>query len=42
MSELFLQIVNRSISAGWLVLAVLLLRFVFRKAPRPSDESRSG
>ena len=34
MSELFLMIVNRSISAGWLVLAVLLLRFVFRKAPR--------
>ena len=34
MSEVFLKIVNMSISAGWLVLAVLVLRFVMKKAPR--------
>lgn len=34
MNELFLGIVNRSISASWLVLAVLLLRFVLKKAPK--------
>ena len=34
MSELFLKIVNMSISASWLVLAVLLLRFVLKKAPK--------
>ena len=34
MSELFLKILNMGISAGWLVLAVLVLRFIFRKAPR--------
>lgn len=34
MSELFLKIVNMSISAGWLVLAVLALRLLLRKAPR--------
>ena len=34
MSEMFLRIVNMSISAGWLVLAVLVLRFVLKKAPR--------
>ena len=34
MSELFLSIVNRSISASWIVLAVLLLRFVLKKAPK--------
>lgn len=34
MSELFLNIVNRSISAGWLILAVLILRFVLKKAPK--------
>lgn len=34
MSELFLEIVNRSISAGWLILAVLILRLVLRKAPK--------
>jgi len=33
-SELFLKIVNMSISAGWLVLAVLALRLLLRKAPR--------
>jgi len=34
MSEIFLKIVNMSISASWLVLAVLLLRFVLKKAPK--------
>ncbi len=34
MSELFLMVLNRSISAGWVVLAVLLLRLVLKKAPR--------
>ena len=34
MNELFLKIINMSISASWLVLAVLLLRFVLKKAPQ--------
>lgn len=34
MSELFLQILNMSITAGWVVLAVMLLRLCFRKAPK--------
>ena len=34
MSEVFLKVVNMSISASWLVLAVLLLRLVLKKAPR--------
>lgn len=34
MSEIFLKVVNMSISAGWLVLAVLLLRLVLKKAPK--------
>ena len=34
MSELFLKIVNMSISASWLILAVLILRFVLKKAPK--------
>ena len=34
MNDLFLKIINMSISASWLVLAVLLLRFVLKKAPK--------
>ena len=34
MSEFFLKVVNMSISASWLVLAVLLLRLVLKKAPK--------
>ena len=34
MTEAFLKIVNMSISAGWLVLAVLVLRFALKKAPK--------
>ena len=34
MTQAFLKIVNMSISAGWLVLAVLVLRLVLKKAPK--------
>lgn len=34
MSKIFLGIVNMSISAGWIVLAVLLLRLCLKKAPK--------
>lgn len=34
MTEFFLKIVNMSIAASWIVLAVLLLRFVLKKAPK--------
>ena len=34
MNELFLKIINMSISASWFVLAVLIHRFVLKKAPK--------
>ena len=34
MSEAFLKVVNMSISADWLVLAVLALRLILKKAPK--------
>ena len=34
MNELFLKIINMSISASWLVLAVLILRLVLKNAPK--------
>lgn len=34
MSELFLSFVNMSVSASWLVLAVLILRLILKKAPK--------
>ena len=34
MSELFLKIINMSISASWLIFAVLILRLVLKKAPK--------
>ena len=34
MNGLFLQIVKMSLSATWLILAVLILRLVFKKAPK--------
>ncbi|MBQ8869136.1 MAG: hypothetical protein IJ027_05400 [Oscillospiraceae bacterium] len=34
MSEIFLKLVNLSITASWLVLAVVVLRLVFKKAPK--------
>lgn len=34
MESLFLQILNMSITASWIVLAVCLLRFILKKAPK--------
>ncbi len=34
MSEIFIKIINMSISASWIVLAVFALRFLLKKAPR--------
>lgn len=34
MENFFLQIVNISLTASWLILAVLLLRLLFKKAPK--------
>lgn len=34
MTEFFVSVVNMSISAGWIVLAVLLLRLLLKKAPK--------
>ena len=34
MSDLFLNILNMSIAASWLILAVVLLRFALKKAPK--------
>ncbi len=34
MSEVFLKIVNMSISASWIVLAVLVLRVILKRAPK--------
>ena len=34
MAELFMKLLSMSTNAGWLVLAVLLVRIIFRKAPK--------
>ena len=34
MTALFLKIMNMSISASWLVIAVLAVRFLLKKAPK--------
>ena len=34
MEALFLQLLNMSIAAGYLILAVLLLRLILRRAPK--------
>ncbi len=34
MGDIFLKILNMSISASWLILAVVFIRLVFRKAPK--------
>lgn len=34
MDTIFLNLLNRSITAGWLVLAILVLRLLLRKAPK--------
>ena len=37
MSELFLKLVNQSISASWLIAAILVLRLLLKRAPRWSQ-----
>ena len=34
MSNLFISLLNMSIAAGWLILAVVVIRFLLKKAPR--------
>ena len=34
MEQIFLKILSMSLSAGWLVLAVVLLRQALRRSPR--------
>ena len=34
MTDIFLEIVNRSIAASWIILAVLVLRLLLKKAPK--------
>lgn len=34
MTDLFLKLLDKSVTAGWLVLAVLLLRLLLRRAPK--------
>lgn len=34
MAELFLRVMNMSVSAGWLILAVIVFRLVFKKTPK--------
>ena len=34
MDAVFLKILNMSIAAGWLILAVVVLRFLLKKAPK--------
>lgn len=34
MENIFLELLNRSIKAGWLVLAIILLRYMLKKAPK--------
>ena len=34
MEDLFIKLLNMSITAGWLILAVLCVRFFFRRMPK--------
>lgn len=34
MTDIFLHILNQSLAAGWLILAVLVLRLILKKAPK--------
>ena len=34
MSAVFLKLLNLSITASWLILAVILVRFLLKKAPK--------
>ena len=36
MEELFLEVLNRSIAAGWMIAAVILVRLLLKNAPRRS------
>lgn len=42
MNELFLKIINMSISASWLILAVLILRLVLKKSSQVGQCSALG
>lgn len=33
MEMIFLNVFNRSLAAGWLILAVIVVRFLLKKAP---------
>ena len=34
LENIFVRFVNQSLTAGWLILAVVVLRYIFRKAPK--------
>ncbi len=34
MDAVFLKLLNMSIAAGWLIMAVIFLRLIFKKAPK--------
>ena len=34
MNDFFIALINRSVSVCWLILAVLVIRLLFRKAPK--------
>jgi len=34
MGEIFVELLNRSLTAGWLILAVLIVRLLFRRMPK--------
>ena len=34
MEAVFLKVLNMSLTAGWLILAVMLLRLLLKKAPK--------
>ena len=38
MDDIFLKILNMSIAASWLILAVVLLRLVLKRAPKWMQE----
>ena len=38
MEQLFLTILNRAVTAGWLVMLVMVLRVVLKKAPRAAHD----
>lgn len=42
MADVFIELVNRSIAASWLVLAVLILRLLLRRGPQMGQRSAVG